>query len=272
MKKKISINILILFFSLNLQAQQEEKAVLAGEYSLKLNSSVLGALLKPKDVIKIELPKNTKSWFYVFTAKLNDNNTNIFKAISSTIVSATIESSNMYTLGGSSLLMPIISSKLSIPTGEAAVSIYCLNEPNASSFLNGRNFTPHPFGRVEKMKEGKIEVAATTNGNVYLGIQNKSSFQRVVYVSLQVYAITEESKPQSAYTTNGWSIENKRIMFNRWMNEALKSGFNQNQARDVARCTQMSILSKYSFDDYKRMGIEKWNKAVTQLFKPCSTF
>ena len=156
MRNKIIVKIILLLITINVQAQQEEKAVQIGVYSLKLNSSVLGTFLKPLDAIKIDLPKNTKSWFYVFNAKLNDTNTDIFKSISSTVIRSTALASNLYTMGGSSSLMPLIISKISIPTGDAAVSVYCLDESNKVAFLNKKDFTPLPFGMAEEQKEGKI--------------------------------------------------------------------------------------------------------------------
>ena len=270
MKKIILVKIILLLITINVRAQQEEKAVLIGEYSLKLNSSVLGAFLKPLDAIKIDLPKNTKSWFYVFNASLNENNTNIFKSISSTVINSTAAASNIYSMGGSSLLMPLIISKISIPTGDAAVSIYCLDESNKVAFLNQKNFTALPFGMAEEQNQGKIVINESTEKNIYLGIKNNSTFQRKVNVTLQVFAITEEDKPASEYTTNGWNIENKRKMFNRWTSESLKLGFSKEKANEVAKCTQMSILNKYSFDDYQKMGKEKWNQTVMDLFNKCS--
>lgn len=270
MRNKIIVKIILLLITINVQAQQEEKAVQIGVYSLKLNSSVLGTFLKPLDAIKIDLPKNTKSWFYVFNAKLNDTNTDIFKSISSTVIRSTALASNLYTMGGSSSLMPLIISKISIPTGDAAVSVYCLDESNKVAFLNKKDFTPLPFGMAEEQKEGKIIINELNERNIYLGIKNTSKFQRVVYVTIQVFAITEENKPESEYTTNGWNIDNKRKMFNRWTNESVKLGYSQEKANEVAKCTQMSILSKYSFEDYQKMGKEKWNQTVIDLFNKCS--
>jgi hypothetical protein len=264
--------LLILIFALGvvkIQAQKEEDATMIGQYTLKLNSSVLGALLKPKDVIKVNLPENTKSWFYIFTASLNEDNSEIFRQFSSAVINTTSVTSSLFSLGAPALLMPALISKIKIPTGEAGVSIYCLDEKNASTFLNSNNFNILPFGGVNDVKQGQISITDKFSGSIFLGIKNTSSLQRVVYVSIQIYAITEKNISSSQYLTNGWSIENKRRMYMRWYNNALSLGLNKQEASDKASCTQKNILNKYSFSDYGKMGQELWDNKVIEIFNQC---
>ena len=104
---------------------------------------------------------------------------------------------------------------------------------------------------------------------MFLGIKNTSTFQRVVYVRLQVYAITEKSIPSENFMTNGWSIENKRKMYTRWYKKAVSLGYNNTIAREIAICTQKYILNQYSFSDRKEMNSDLWNKRVIELFNQC---
>ncbi|MDP1844220.1 MAG: hypothetical protein Q8K64_12425 [Sediminibacterium sp.] len=250
-------------------AQGEEKAELIAEVPLILNSSTLGYFLKPRDVVKVDLPPNTKSWFYQFTANLNEKNTNNFKSLSSSVTKSAIAASAYYTAGATIVLVPLLESDI-IPTGEAEVSVYCLDEFNQSAFMKNNNFTHLGYGIAENKNAGRIFIPNTNDKSLYIGIKNTSSMQRRVYVNLQIYAITEKSNPVNYdNVTNGWSLENKRRMFNRWSTEAKKLGYNEYDCLELVRCTQTTILSTYSFSDYQNMGNNIWTEKVTQLFKQC---
>lgn len=236
---------------------------------MELNSSVLGSLLKPRDVIKVDLPPNTKSWFYQFYTGLNDDNTNRFKKLSSNVMQVAALASTYYSAGASNVILPLLTN-INIPTGEAAVSVYCLDEINKSAFLRKASFRYLNYGNTENKKQGLITVPDAIDRNIYIGIKNTSSMQRRVYVTLQVYAIVEREKVNIITADeNGWSFENKNKMFNRWFNEAKKLGYNDFNCLQLALCTQTAILSNYSFNDYKKMGIEVWNQRVSALFSKC---
>ena len=114
MKRTILVNIFLLLITINVQAQQEEKAVLIGEYSLKLNSSVLGSLLKPLDAIKIDLPKNTVLDFsdnqFEIVSDVYDHTENLYCNMYKVLDNGIITSNKMWPLS-----MPgIIDYKVSI--------------------------------------------------------------------------------------------------------------------------------------------------------------
>ena len=270
LKYGVLIIFLFLYSHFSVLGQQKMNKVLLVDYSFKLNSSVLGALLKPKEIIEVNLPRNTKSWFYSFNTSLNENNTELFKNFSSVVGNIALTYAAGATTGLSAFLLNNLTpEKIKLPTGEAAVSIYCLDETNSSSFMDMRKFTPLPFGMTEEQKQGIIPIENNYKGRLFLGIKNKSTFQRVVYVTLQVYAITEEITPIESDMTNGWSVENKRMMYERWYKKALKMRYADDIANDIATCTQNKILKKYSFSDKKQMNADLWNNLVTEIFNQC---
>ena len=271
MNKCVLLILIALLVQIDLFAQGEEKAELIVESSFELNSSIIGALLQPRKVIRVDLPPNTKSWFYQFNTALNESNTNNFKLLSSFVTKAAIAASAYYTKGATNAIKPLLESGINnIPTGEAEVSIYCLDQFNQSAFSNNKKFIPLEYGIAEKQKSGRVFIPFSADRQVYIGIKNTSSMQRRAIVNLQVYAIIEKPTPVNYNDdTNGWSIENKRKMFNRWLNESRKLGYIEYNCLEIAQCTQTKILSAYSFNDFKTMGIENWNQKVTGLFKQC---
>lgn len=271
MNKCVLLILITLLIHFDLLAQGEEKIELIEEASFELNSSIIGALLQPRKVIKVDLPPNTKSWFYQFNTTLNESNTNSFKLLSSFVSKAATAASAYYTAGASYAIKPLLESGInSIPTGESEVSIYCLDMFNQSAFSNNKKFVPLEYGTTEKQKSGRVFIPYSADKQVYIGIKNTSSMQRRAFVNIQVYAIIEKPTPVNySNETNGWSIENKRKMFNRWLNESRKLGYIEYNCLEIARCTQTKILSAYSFSDFKNLGIDKWNEKVTSIFNQC---
>ena len=112
-----------------------------------------------------------------------------------------------------------------------------------------------------------LENSAKVNAKKKNDVENKKSSENQPQEQNKIQQNSDEKNIKEQPQEN---IENKRKMFNRWTSESLKLGYSKEKANEVAKCTQMSILSKYSFDDYQKMGKEKWNQTVMDLFNKCS--
>ncbi len=264
MKKTMLFLVLIVTF-ISLNAQQNEKIIKLVDVEFKLNSSFFGALLKPKEIFKITLPKNTTSWNYIFGTSLNNSNSEIFTNISKAMLST---AATYYSGGIASIAVPNVISKFPIPTGESSVSIYLLDQANATAFLNNNDFQPYQIGMIENKSNGEKSFNDIEMKDFYIGVKNTSSFQRQVHVNLQVYAVVNNGTTANNIQNpnNGWNMEVKKIMYNKWYNEALKLGIDQIKAKEIATQTQKEITSRYTYGDFQQLGAEKWSNVVYEIF------
>jgi hypothetical protein len=263
------------FQSIAQTALDENSVKLIHEETMMLNNGLVSSLLngQSRKLIKIDLPERAIGWMYVFTANLNNENTEKFKLLTKSLISSTSLVSSFATLGAASGPMALVSNyftkNITPPSGNAAINLYVLDASNENKFLNKTSFQYISEGTVENRTDSKYTTSSLSSKHFSIGIQNVSSFERRVYVNISVYAILKPNESISDPSTNGWSMENKQKMFNRWTKAAMERGADEFTANSIAACTQKSILSSKSFADYTSIPRPQWEEFVKSKFEEC---
>jgi hypothetical protein len=263
------------FQSLAQSALDENSVKLIHEETMMLNNGLVSSLLngQSRKLIKIDLPDRAIGWMYVFTANLNNENTEKFKLLTKSFISSTSLVGSFASLGAASGPMALVSNffkkNITPPSGDAAINLYVLDASNENKFLNKANFQFISDGTVENRNDFKYTSSNLLSKHFSIGIQNVSTFERRVYVNISVYAIMKPSESGVNSVTNGWSMENKQKMFNRWIKAAMERGADEFAANSIAACTQKSILSSKSFADYTSTQRSQWEEFVKSKFEEC---
>ena len=187
---KIKFAILILsclsfqtIFSQLFEKKVQEKTIIQNrKISLNggLNASLGGS---SRTSIKIDLPKNTKKWFYSFSTTAGGSGTkNLDLALQ---------------LGGlladpSGLTSTAIDG-MTIPKGEAIADIFLCDENSRNAFLNKNDsqWRHYPEGEASSTSQALVEIDDITQGTFYLCIRNPSTINGI-NLNIEVVAITEE--------------------------------------------------------------------------------
>lgn len=258
------------------QSSIDENSVkLIHEESIMLNNGVVSSLLngQSRKLIKIDLPERAIGWMYVFTANLNNDNTEKFRSITKSLINSTSVVSSFASLGAASAPMALVSNfftkNITPPSGNAAINLYVLDASNENKFLNKNSFQYISEGTVENRNDHKYTSSNLSSKHFSIGVQNVSSFERRVYVNISVYAIMKPNESISDPNTNGWTMENKQKMFSRWLKAAIEKGADEFTANSIAACTQKSILSVKSFSDFTSTPRPQWEEFVKSKFENC---
>lgn len=140
---------------------------------------------KSRIIVPIQLPKNTVSWYYEFTASRNEsevtNTINTFNLLS--------ELSDYAEKDG----LDTAVSKLTPPPGAHICDIYLVDKPNANLFRDKEDFIFDLDGSRENFKSGIVSVLAPKERTVYLAIKNPNNIYGI-HVGIQVIAMVQIKK------------------------------------------------------------------------------
>ena len=208
MKPLFCLVALVLCINANTQTYKTVEVIkdVEEEQVIKLSSDGLGATFKKisRVCIPVNLPANTVTWSYIFSTTLNDDNTKIFNTAAKLAIKAGV----VYTSGpAAAASFNTLINNIPIPTGSSAASIYILDAINQPLFLSRKAFNSIG-GSLENQNNGKIVSAYVPGQQFYIGIQNTSSWQRIVYVKIKLYASVRERVLVEEKATNTTVIPN----------------------------------------------------------------
>ncbi|APU10389.1 hypothetical protein A5M85_08865 [Cellulophaga lytica] len=141
---------------------------------------------KSRVLVPIALPKNTVSWYYVFSASREEQDIkNTIKSFGlASTLSNYIDTENSFS-GAVENLSP--------PPGANICDIYLLNEENALLFKQKEDYAPYLFGSRENYKSGIVNVTDTTKGTFYLGLNNPDNIYGI-HIGIEVICIVEQQQ------------------------------------------------------------------------------
>lgn len=138
---------------------------------------------KSRVYIKIDLPPNTDHWYYSFsTSKGKSGNKNLNLAVQLT----------GFALDPSGITSTTLKA-IDVPTGEASVDVYLLDNINKNAFINKEGFRYYPEGMVENTKQAAVRIDDVKEGTWYLGIRNPSSLNGLNF-NIEVVAVQKNKK------------------------------------------------------------------------------
>lgn len=140
---------------------------------------------KSRIILPIQLPKNTVSWHYEFTASRNESEVNntlkTFNLLS--------ELSDYAEKDGLNAAV----SNLTPPPGANICDIYLVTKENAPLFRMKEDFEFDMDGSRENFKSGIVSVLAPKERTVYLAIKNPDNIYGI-HVGIQVVAMVKINK------------------------------------------------------------------------------
>jgi tetratricopeptide (TPR) repeat protein len=177
--------VLMLLVTTTLQAQNYSIQKIHDQQQFYLNSTTRTdfGLGDNKTYLAIELPLNTKEWYYSFTAVQNESNQtlNLFSQLA-----------NLYDKTGAlSLLMESIV----VPEGNIRANILLTDYDNAMAFNNGKAYRYWPSYSRENYTEGVVKVTTIRSGTVYLCFRNPNALDGVT-ISVEVSALVGDKSEQ----------------------------------------------------------------------------
>jgi len=268
-------------FSQQYQQQQQRtlKEYTITERTIKLNGDIratfgrsLGATSRTS--IPIVLPPNTVEWYYSFTTSRNGSSVPSIKLalqIGGLLSNFYIPGSGV-AFGG----LAGAADKINIPPGAMPINAFVMDTYNSNIFVNTNNqATYFPNIQAENSTEGKVLVSNLRQGTYNLCIQNISNTNAII-VRVEVVAIVletkvmESSNNNNSEINNGWPVEFKQKMYNRWLSVAKKTeNISDNDANMIARCTQQKIITSKSYSEYIKMRQDDWEQNVKKLYQEC---
>lgn len=141
---------------------------------------------KSRVLLPIALPKNTVSWYYVFSASREEQDIkNTIKSFGlASTLSNYIDTKNSFS-GAVENLNP--------PPGANICDIYLLNEENALLFKQKEDYVPYLFGSRENYKSGIVNIKNNNTGTYYLGLNNPDNIYGI-HIGIEVICIIEQQQ------------------------------------------------------------------------------
>ena len=139
--------------------------------SYVLNGGVKASLGgKSRETIKIDLPKNTKRWYYSFTTSPGVDGTKLLNL--GIQVAATLSA------GG---LGKAVASAIQVPPGSSVVDVYVLLPQFRESFLNKQDGTWrfYPDVSLQNSKQAVQSIDNNYGNSFYIGLKNPSAVSSV---------------------------------------------------------------------------------------------
>jgi tetratricopeptide (TPR) repeat protein len=199
MKKTRTILILLLFFPILSFAQEYKTVTLIEQRSYYLNGGARAALGgKSRVVVKIDLPPNTKKWYYSFTTTPGEDGTELLNL--GIQVGAALSTSG---------LSSAVASKIEVPSGSGSADVLVLPTEYRDIFLNkvDEKLRFYPDVSLQNTKQAAQSIDGEFGKSFYLGLRNPSSMSGI-NITLEVVAIVEEINTEldkaNMFSTLGW--------------------------------------------------------------------
>lgn len=157
---------------------------------------------KSRTTIKIDLPTNTKSWYYSFSTTPGESGTknlNLALQLSS------------LALDPSGLTKSALSN-VEVPSGSGSIDVYVFDQANSDLFLqkvdnNGGTFYFKREGTVANTKQAVVDIDDFIEGTFYIGLKNPSSFEGI-NIFIEVVALIEEIEEQTEEQSQAMTLGN----------------------------------------------------------------
>ncbi len=169
--------------------------------SIYLNGGARASLGgKSRTAIQINLPTNTKSWYYSFSTSPGESGVaNLNLALQLTA---------MATYG----LSTVAASKINVPPGSASIDACLMDQANADLFIrkvdiDGGQYRIFREGLIENTKQGVIEIKEINQGTVYIGLKNPSTLEGVNII-IEVAAVVEYVEEFTETQTQAMALGN----------------------------------------------------------------
>lgn len=186
--KKI-ILLYFIFFGLHSFAQSLEMVTLVKQRSYFLNGGLRATTVggKSRETIKVDLPPNTKSWYYSFYTAAGEDGTELLNL--GVQVAASI-------YGG--IAASSIASSVKVPKGSGVADIYILTTDSRDTFLTKQDSDWRFYKDISLLNtlQSVQYVDAGFGNSFYIGMKNPSSLTGIA-VYIEVVALVE--KPDSDY-------------------------------------------------------------------------
>ena len=248
MKKwMIAFSLMLIHFFSNAQSLTMKRSVLTiiQQRSIYLNGGARASVGgKSRTNIKIDLPPNTKSWYYSFTTSPGESgmaNLNLAIQLSALALDPTGVSSS-------------IAENVKVPSGSASLDVYLLDQRNNDLFiqkvdLNGGTYNYFREGSIFNTRQGVIEIDEVRQGTFYLGLKNPSTWDGL-NAQIEVVAIVEEAEPLTEEQSQGMTLGNL--------------GWKAFERGEYDRCIDMS---RKALALYNGLGYVHFNIALSHLIK-----
>lgn len=177
----------VLSIELNAQNFKTEQKVITivHQREIYLNGGARAAIGgKSRTSLKIDLPKNTTSWYYSFSTSPGESGTKN--------LNLAVQLSSLATGG----ITKAVLENIQVPSGSGAIDVYLLDRNNIELFENKVDNTGGTFyykreGSAFNTKQGLISINEFNTGTYFLGLKNPSSLDGID-IFIEVVAITEE--------------------------------------------------------------------------------
>jgi tetratricopeptide (TPR) repeat protein len=202
MKQKIFFSLFV-FIGLNSFGQSLKTVTLIDQRRYYLNGgtrALYGGI--SRETIKIDLPENTKSWYYSFTTSPGQDGTQLLNL-------GIQLSAALY----SGLPNPLLSS-IKVPKGSGSADVFVIPNTSKDAFLNKEEGKWRIYQDISLQNTMQaVQYVDKKYGNsLYLGLRNPSALTGIG-ISIEVVAIVEEPNPESdkgvMYGNLGWAAFEK---------------------------------------------------------------
>ena len=229
--------LLLSFISITSFGQTLKDTVIIQQRSYYLNGGARAAFGgKSRETIKIDLPKNTKRWYYSFTTSAGQDGTKFLNL--GLQVAATLSTSGF----GAA-----VASSIEVPPGSSTVDAIILPTEYRDAFLNKQdNYRFYPDVSVQNAKQAVQSIDNTYGNSFYVGLRNPSSMT-AVNISIEVVAVVEVPNAN----------KEKAVTFGNLAWTAYEEG-------DIDRCI---TLSKKALTLDNTLGYVKANLGLCYLVK-----
>jgi tetratricopeptide (TPR) repeat protein len=250
----------ILFLSTFAQVSKIVNRVvpLISEQEFYLNSATRIAG-KTRTYLKVELPENTISWYYVISTELNQGNQNSLELVSK--LTNIIDKTGI----SETLIQNMFSS-----TGSSVIDVYLLDNTNIIPFIDkddnwGSNFSYKLNGTRENFGGGLVSIKASTQKDFYLGFRNTSSMDGK-YVRIEAAAIVQEQ----IIDNTKWTNETKDVVHT-LIDESLKEdSLATDVSKSMASCMTDYICMHYTPEYVAELSDYQTDDLVEKVFDNCA--
>lgn len=196
---KIVVSFLLVFASLDIHAQKYTTHTLIEKREYYLNGGVRSFLGgKSRVTIKIDLPKNTKKWYYSFSTMPGSDGTKLLNL--AVQIGATLSS------GG---LVGLAAKSFQVPPGSGSADIFVIPPEYNNAFLNKEDNNWRFFSDIslQNTKQAVQTVENNYGNSFYMGLRNPSSLNGINII-IEVVAVVEEADSEAdkgvLYGNLGW--------------------------------------------------------------------
>lgn len=263
--KSIAILLLVLltfpyFGSSQVSSSRLETKVVVEQRNVYLNGGARASVGgKSRSYIQVNLPENTKSWYYSFTTYSDGGGT---------------DNLNLALQLGALLVNPsgITSAALNtirVPYGSMSADIYLLSTSNLSPFMDkddnwGGSYNYYLGGTTLNTRQGVVAVDGLNSGTFYLGLKNPSTWDGV-NILIEVVAIVEHTEVDYSQ----WSVDTKAEIVRKLEKAIVKNGASKEAASKISACFIDKLTAKYVPSQFQILTETETNRVTEEIARSC---